>query len=48
MTGWHLQTLLNMGLRLERFVPIPTPRLRMGANHEARVESEVVMALVKP
>jgi SAM-dependent methyltransferase len=48
VTDWHLDTLTAFGLVLMDRVEIPTPRLRYGASHTARVEFETVAVLVKP
>lgn len=45
---WHLDTLLRLGLALVEVRRIQTPRLRNGANHEARVEAEHLLVLRRP
>jgi SAM-dependent methyltransferase len=45
--AWHEQTLCSLGFTPIAFVEVPTPRLRYGANHRARVESELVIKFIK-
>jgi hypothetical protein len=47
VSDWHRNCLEGLGLVLVDEIPIPTPRLRYGANHNARVEAESVMAFQK-
>lgn len=41
---WHCETILSLGYDLELEENIPTPRLRYGQNHSARVTHEKVFA----
>lgn len=40
---WHLDALQTVGFDIERFMEIPTRRMRFGANHSRRVTAEVVV-----
>lgn len=42
---WHLNELFCLRYRLESAQTISTPRMRFGANHQARVDGELVAAL---
>lgn len=44
---WHVAALVGLGLRLERGVIVPTPRMRRGQNGDARVEGEWVLRFSK-
>lgn len=46
--GWHLQVATTLGFHLEHIEVIPTPGMRHGANHQARVDHELVATLRKP
>lgn len=48
VSEWHLVALFNLGYRLESAVTVTTRRMRFGANHGARVEGELVVALRGP
>jgi hypothetical protein len=48
VTDWHVATLTTLGLVEVRCVNVPTPRLRKGANADARVEHEHVITFDKP
>ncbi len=45
---WHLDTLLRMGLLVSEVRRVDTPRYRDGANREARVDGELVLAVRRP
>jgi hypothetical protein len=47
VSAWHVRTLLGLGLSFEDVVPVATDRLREGANHDLRVDSEWVFVLRK-
>ena len=40
VSEWWLAQMLALGLKFEQAVKVRTPRMRMGQNHEARVEHE--------
>jgi hypothetical protein len=42
VSEWHLSALRNLGFELRDRTLVPTPRIRHGQNHEARVEGEWV------
>lgn len=44
VSSWHTQTLLQLGFVLVDAARVVTPRLRQGANAQARVSSELVLA----
>jgi hypothetical protein len=44
---FHRDSLTQRGLKLVTEVEVATPRLRMGANHQARVDSETVLVFEK-
>lgn len=48
VTGWHTETLKNLGLKVDKIVEAETPRLRHGVNHEKRVDVETISVLIKP
>lgn len=48
VASWHAQTLLGLGLALVDAARITTPRLRAGANGQARVPSELILAFDLP
>ncbi len=43
VVSWHIRYLLGIGFELEDANRIDTPRMRVGANREARVDSELVL-----
>ncbi|MDE1904862.1 MAG: hypothetical protein KGH75_00240 [Rhodospirillales bacterium] len=45
---WHMAVLFRLGYLLESAETVSTRRLRHGANREARVDGELVVALRKP
>lgn len=47
VTGWHVECLQTMCV-LRGHVRVPTPRMRFGANGQARVDSESVLVFQKP
>jgi hypothetical protein len=47
VTEWHIETLLSLGYRLIEHKKIITPSMRYGQNHEARIEYESVIKLIK-
>ncbi|HEY5170692.1 MAG TPA: hypothetical protein VIK54_03085, partial [Acidimicrobiia bacterium] len=47
VTAWHVRTLLELGLAFRDCVAVITPRLRNGANAEARVPAELIVAFEK-
>lgn len=48
VVGWHRQAVLDVGrFRLIDTVPVPTKRMRFGANADARVAYEVVLMFRK-
>jgi tRNA G10 N-methylase Trm11 len=48
VANWHRDALIDLGFRVIEVYPVPTPRLRFGANEKARVEHEMVYVLEKP
>lgn len=48
VASWHAQTLLETGFVLADAARVVTPRLRAGANGQARVSSEMVLAFDLP
>lgn len=44
---WHLQTLLELGLRVERVEQVVTPRMKNGANADLRVPFEHILVMKK-
>ena len=40
VSEWWLGTMILMGLHFEKAIPIVTPRMRFGENHQARVDAE--------
>jgi hypothetical protein len=48
VVGWHVATLDALGFILLDKRPIVTPRMRHGANHEARVAAELVLVFAAP
>jgi len=48
VAAWHSHTLLDIGLQLVDATRVETPRLRQGANHQARVSAELILAFDKP
>jgi tRNA G10 N-methylase Trm11 len=48
VSGWHVRSLLSLGLELVDIVPVATRRLRQGENRQFRVDGELVVALEKP
>ena len=47
VASWHTRTLLTMPFVLVDCTRITTPRLRYGANHQARTPSELILAFDK-
>lgn len=47
VTGFHFQTLLDLGLRLVEKVDVSTPRMRMGENNSLRVDHESILVFKK-
>lgn len=45
---WHLTTLLELGCGLVEVRPVGTQRMRNGANHLARVETEMLLVVRTP
>lgn len=45
---WWLRTLLHLGCSVVEVRPIDTPRMRHGANHDARVDTEHLIAVRTP
>lgn len=43
VASWHIRELLSQGWELEDAVSIATPRMRVGANRNARVDSELLL-----
>lgn len=43
VTEWHIETLTGLGFELQEHRKVSTPRLRYGANAEARVEYESIL-----
>lgn len=48
VAAFHVNALCNVGLNFLDVVPVATPRQRHGANRDARVDAELVIAFVKP
>ena len=50
VSSWHTQTLFELGFELVDANRVLTPRLRQGANSEARITAELVLAfdLINP
>ena len=48
VADWHAATLDALGLVAVERLPIPTPRLRYGANGAARVEAEELLVYRRP
>lgn len=50
VSSWHTQTLFTLGFELVDAARVETPRLRQGANGEARTPAELVLAfdLINP
>lgn len=48
VSAWHVKALENTGFNFLDVVPVATPRQRHGANRDARVDAELVIAFVKP
>jgi hypothetical protein len=48
VSEWHLVALFNLGYRLEFAATVGTPGMRFGANRDARVDGELVIALRAP
>lgn len=48
VSAWHRATLEELGFRLVETHTVQTPRLRFGANSQARVDGEYVMVFEKP
>lgn len=47
VSEWHLETLLGLGLRLEKHIKIPTKRMKFGKNADKRVSHENIFVLLK-
>lgn len=45
---FHIATLIDLGFLIRRVEPVPTRRLRFGANRNARVASEHIVTAVNP
>jgi hypothetical protein len=45
---WHLQTIVTFGLHIIAVRPVPTSRMRFGANHNQRVDHEQILILRRP
>lgn len=43
VVGWHTRTLHEVGFKIEKVVPVGTPRYRFGANREERVDGERII-----
>lgn len=43
VTDWHVETLQGIGFEPLEFYPVTTPRMKFGANRDARVENEWVI-----
>ena len=48
VSSWHLLCLGEVGFHIQESYDVPTPRMRFGQNHAARVEFESVLVFVKP
>jgi SAM-dependent methyltransferase len=48
VTGWHVATLVELGLTVAAVRPVVTGGFRMGANSPERVDAELVIALDRP
>lgn len=48
VTDWHISTLADLGLDPAERLQIPTPRLRYGANANARVDHETIAVFARP
>jgi hypothetical protein len=46
--AWHRDTLIGLGLDLERTIEVETRRQRHGANGQVRVAGELIMLCTKP
>jgi hypothetical protein len=46
--GWHVETLTNLGLVLEKTIDLPARGMRRGTNRESRVECEKLFVFHKP
>jgi hypothetical protein len=44
---WHLRTLVELGFLIRKIEPVETPRLRFGANRDARVQTEHIITAQK-
>lgn len=47
VSSWHAACLASNGLTPVEYVPVSTPRMRRGQNHEARVANEWVLVFQK-
>lgn len=45
---WHLQSWLHLGFKLIEARRVTTPRMKHGANHDARVAGEMLLVLEAP
>lgn len=48
VSEWHMVALFNLGYRLESATTVGTRGMKFGANRDARVEGELVVALRSP
>jgi DNA modification methylase len=48
VAGWHVETLVSLGLRVIAVRPVVTRGINRGENAEARTEAELVIAFIKP
>lgn len=46
VTDWHLSTILDLGMTLQKMIPVHTQRMGFGANSKARVDHESVLVMV--
>ena len=46
VTSWHIETLRSLGFIMVNEIKIPTPRMRFGQNHAARIEYESIIEFV--
>lgn len=47
VSAWHMNTIVARGFEIVETISIDTPRLRDGANHDARVDNESVFVFRK-
>jgi SAM-dependent methyltransferase len=48
VSQWWLASMILMGLHFEKAIPVVTPRMRFGENHQARVDTEWVFVTRRP